>query len=248
MLVLMDPISMAAGAVIAAMGGEITKTALVPVTAWREHQTEKIKKRLDRTVHAIEHAAHGRDYQPSDRVAFKALAEAAVTDDELVADYLGGVIAASGAEDDSGVPVVARIGRMSALQLRIHYVIYRAVRELLSGSEINLHIAQDCPTIGISRSDLVVVLGDPSIGNRVAGEMYGLRAEGLITDGKYGPLKGEPEESEYYLQGKVTSLGAELFLWGHGARPVMANHIFQPGLVLSLLTEVPACPSAQVAA
>ena len=240
---------MAAGAVIAAMGGEVTKTALVPVTAWREHQTERIKKRLDRTVQAIEHAAAGSDYQPSDRVAFKALAEAAVSDDEIVADYLGGVIAASGAEDDSGVPVVARIGRMSAVQLRIHYVIYRAVQELLAGSGINLHIAQDCPTIGISRSDLAVVLGDPLIGNRLAGDMYGLLAEGLIaTGGKYGPLKGEPEESEYFLQAKVSSLGAELFLWGHGVRPALANRILEPGLAESLLTEVPSCPSATAVA
>ncbi len=51
--------------------------------------------------------------------------EAAFTDDELSADYLGGVLAASGPDDDSGVPIIAQIGRLSSLQLRMHYVMYR---------------------------------------------------------------------------------------------------------------------------
>lgn len=114
----MDPLTLAAGAVIATFGGEVVKTLAVPVEAWRQHHTSRIVARLDRVRAAAEHAAGARLLQPSDRTAFKALAEAAVTEDDLMANYLGGVIAASEPDDDSGVPVVARLGRMSALQLR----------------------------------------------------------------------------------------------------------------------------------
>src|SRR5262245_50001291 len=116
--VAVDPISLAAGAVIATLGGEVVKTAAVPLEAWRQDRTEKIRARLERAREAAEHAAAGRPLMPSDRTAFKALSEAAFSDNELLSDYLGGVMAASGPDDDDGVPIAALLGRLSALQLR----------------------------------------------------------------------------------------------------------------------------------
>jgi hypothetical protein len=60
----------------------------------------------------------------NERVAYRVLTDAAFSDDLVVAEYLAGVIAGS-TESDEGIPVLAEISRLSALQLRLHYVMYR---------------------------------------------------------------------------------------------------------------------------
>ena len=63
-----------------------------------------------------------------------------VAEDEVVADYLGGVLASARAEgSDDAVAWTALIARMSSRELQIHYMIYSAVRlEALGHREINI--------------------------------------------------------------------------------------------------------------
>ncbi|MEJ7719876.1 MAG: hypothetical protein WKF58_05290 [Ilumatobacteraceae bacterium] len=61
----------------------------------------------------------------------EALDVAKSTDERAVADYLGGVLAASG-EDDAGTPMVRLIGRLSSRDLRTHYVLYREFQRLIT--------------------------------------------------------------------------------------------------------------------
>lgn len=68
----------------------------------------------------------GRAAEVDERTMMKAISEAAITDDPLVADYLGGVLASGNGSDDA-VAMIALVGRLSGLQLRLHYVIYRQV-------------------------------------------------------------------------------------------------------------------------
>lgn len=127
---------MLVGAVLSQSVGVTAKIATTPIEARRKLWQEKIERRLGRTRTAAEAAAGGRALQVSDRVAYRALTEAAVTDDELVADYLGGVIAASGPDDDRGTPVVSLISRLSSEQLRLHYLLYRGLRVGLRSEEV----------------------------------------------------------------------------------------------------------------
>jgi len=53
--------------------------------------------------------------------------EAAFTDDTVISNYLAGVIAGSSPESDAGIPVLAEIGRLSSFQLRVHFILYRAL-------------------------------------------------------------------------------------------------------------------------
>lgn len=217
----MDPLTLAAGAVIATLGGEAVKTLAVPLEAWRQHQTSRIVARLDRVRAAAEHAAADRPLQPSDRTAFKAFAEAAVTENELMADYLGGVIAASGPDDDSGVPMVALLGRMSALQLRFHYLIYRSARELWPpGAAINLYSQKANPVVEFPRAALIQGTGVIDIGLETASTLYALTREGLIADHwTYGPPAGD-DSADFSAVVQTSALGAEVYLWGHGALSV----------------------------
>lgn len=109
-----------------------------PAQALAEHWKERIRDRLDGIRSKAESKAQGRPLQPNERVAFKVLSEGAFNDDALVADYLGGVLAASSPDDDRGAAVVAVIGRLSSDQLRLHYVMYRALSRLMPAG-LNLH-------------------------------------------------------------------------------------------------------------
>jgi hypothetical protein len=62
-------------------------------------------------------------------------------DDELVAEYFGGVLASSRSEesrDDRGSALNALIARMSTYQIRTHYIIYTVVRKLFAGKGLSL--------------------------------------------------------------------------------------------------------------
>jgi hypothetical protein len=61
-------------------------------------------------------------------------------------------------------------------------------------------------------------------------ETYSLTWEGVRGEVRAGP----------------TGAGAELFLWGHGVRPVVASSLLNPTLRFSMLTKVPAVHSARL--
>jgi len=63
----------------------------------------------------------------------RAAEEAALTDDEVVRSYLGGILA-GGDGSDNGVSFVAQISRLGSAQLRLHYVIYRQLWHIESAS------------------------------------------------------------------------------------------------------------------
>ena len=64
-----------------------------------------------------------KDWQLSERTAFKALTESAFTDDAIVQEYLAGIVAASRPGHDD-VHLVALVARLSPIQLIIHYLLY----------------------------------------------------------------------------------------------------------------------------
>lgn len=109
----------------------------------------RIEQRLKRLPAIVEAKLRGRPYVTDDRVTLKAIEEAAVADALIVADYLGGVLAATSAVDgDRGTAVVAQIGRLSASQLRLHYVIYRALWELEGRQSDLLQLRTSDPLAG----------------------------------------------------------------------------------------------------
>jgi hypothetical protein len=77
------------------------------------------------------------------RAARDVLWNGAITDDEVCAEYFGGMLAAARSEDgkdDGVVHYVDTVKAMSARQLELHYLIYKAWQMLLvrSGKSINV--------------------------------------------------------------------------------------------------------------
>lgn len=231
-----DPLDFIAGIVLGQATAGVAEVALAPVKAYSEHYKERVADRLKRVR---ERAAAKSDgpLNVDDRLAFKVLTEASFTDDELMADYLGGVLAASDGTDDAAA-VVAQIGRLSAAQLRFHYIVYREVARANRGRSVNLYDDSSAwkGRITIDVSEIIAALGRSQLVNSL---LVALHDEGLLAG--WEATEARDERPATVTVGP-TARGAELFLWGMGVQHPHASTLL---LDVELpASEIPACPSA----
>jgi hypothetical protein len=108
------------------IGGMASPLLQAPANALAEVWQETMKARILRTSERIRRKRDGstESLPITERTAVNALAAAALTDDDVVQEYLAGVVAAA-TESDDNVQFLALISRLSPLQLRLHHDIYR---------------------------------------------------------------------------------------------------------------------------
>lgn len=170
------------------------------------------------------------------RVLKGILDEGSFREDELSAEYLGGVLAASRTEtgrDDRGASLVAVVGRLSTYQLRSHYIFYTLARRALVGMDLNLSTLADRRA-----NQLFVPLHDYITSMEFSGEevhelpsivshsLYGLGREDLLKPRAWGASKHLRESPRWNKDFgpaggfvfEVTMLGVELFCAAHGLR------------------------------
>jgi len=174
------------------------------------------------------------------------LKEGSFCDDELCAQYFGGVLASSKSEisrDDRGASYVALLGRLSTYQIRAHYCFYHLFKRESNG------VGVEDLTLGTKKGRESLEIAIPLLdyfsfmGFDVEEEqlellphiMSGLLKELLIADRfetGAGVLLGEryvesyfnEDEAEEFMDAIIrpelavqpTSAGIELFLWAHG--------------------------------
>jgi hypothetical protein len=130
--------------------------------------------------------------QVNARVLKDVVTDGSLVEDELAAEYFGGVLASSRSEDgqdDTSLPLMGLIKRLSAHQLRLHYAIYWNLNRLYSESSESAEIVKIL-TLGYKRG---VFIPDPTIrklmgpkrdeltGLKLLEHMvYGLQREGLV--------------------------------------------------------------------
>lgn len=205
---MVDPLSIGAGAVAKAVqsaaeeGGKAASgvvsrvfgpaadeigEALRRYTAYRVGNVERIAEAADRK-------SCGREGVVSPRLAHAILEEGSWCDDELMAEYLGGVLAAGrtpSGRDDRAVTWSTLITSMSALQLRTHFVLYREWAHALRGNkEVALTAAPpDRTMMYVNLDDLLVILNEvaPDVSNDaiVTDILTGLIRFSLIQDADY---------------------------------------------------------------
>jgi hypothetical protein len=173
------------------------------------------------------------------RVGIRVLEESWYADEDVLVDYLGGVLASAWTpqgRDDRGAAFAALIARLSSYQLRSHYIWYTALRRALAGIEINLRDAgerQRLARIYMPSASYFVAMAFSE------GEDYeaifshcfhGLNDEGLAYGEAAGPYEhlansifgaGVPPRARNapVANGIVlgpTVRGVELYLWAHG--------------------------------
>jgi hypothetical protein len=216
-----------------------------PGKAVGQELADRIKPRFARLLDKAHRK--GMDGPVSDRVAAKALHEAAFTDDDVTLEYLAGVVAASGPDDDAGAAIVAQIGRLSAVQLRLHYIVYREVRRLWEGPDpINLSDGTQAPKgdITFDRDDLSRALSGAQH-EEIGQALAALRREDLVGD---FALKHVEDDAgvRYIAWARPTGMGALLFLWGQGIAHLSSIYLFADDLGIDPLADVPETPSARL--
>ena len=156
------------------------------------------------------------------KVLKEILSHGSFCDDELTAEYFGGVLASSRtgiARDDRGAAFTALIGGLSSYQVRAHYYFYSLVKILFDGDSRNVNTPE-------GRRDLEVFIPFESyekalefspdessviILNHI---MFGLAKEGLIEQSFRIGANVAPGSHGIVFQ--PSALGTELYLWAHG--------------------------------
>ncbi len=184
------------------------------------------------------------------KVLKNVLQEGAFCDDELAAEYFGGVLASSRTEvgrDDRGAAFAAPTGRLTSYQIRSHFFFYTMVRVIFEGMDINIGVAEgrsDCrlfvPFNAYAAALDFSEAEDPGV--ITSHVMFGLSREALIDGafqfGDTEHLKGSyPEADDPGLLFAPSALGVELYLWAHGRGDLPVRAILDSSVALP--SEIP---------
>jgi hypothetical protein len=190
------------GTALATMGDDINKLYAKGRDKIVEVATKKIDNPEDgRTVNL--------------RAARDVLWNGAITDDEVCAEYFGGMLAAARSEDgkdDSVVHYVDTIKAMSARQLELHYVIYGAWQKMLVVEKSTINVASSNDV-----NDKKVVMAGLELSNRnlpYDRDLTVLNRLGLISTYKY-ETHVVGEKSLPYVELTPTTFGVMLFAVAH---------------------------------
>lgn len=196
------------------------------------------------------------------RAAASAFEAAQFADDEIVTEYLSGVLATGrhpDGGDDGGIPWSSLIARLSSVQLRIHFVLYSNFRQVFRGDADRTRLF-DFPMgpIAIPLVELVAAAGlvpDELIWSRVNDALVGLKQEDLIGGFAYGDreffnkrqgtakYRWEKERRletpfEPLLEVSATPVGVKLFMWGLGYGQHADSAYVDPNFAFDLVEPV----------
>jgi len=140
-----------------ATGNLIVRLLGPSLDVWGEYFGERsrgfVNKRQENVQQVLEAADHklpnelppGASIHP--RVLKDVFEVGSFVEDQLVADYFGGVLASSMtgvSRDDRGASMAKLVAELSAYKVRLHFVIYREIKRLFDGSSRSLDISNDC--------------------------------------------------------------------------------------------------------
>lgn len=187
------------------------------------------------------------------RVLRDVVNDGSFNEDEISVEYFGGVLASSrtpNGRDDRGAVLTNLLSRLSTYQMRSHYILYSAMRQVHLGSEKNIGDVHARRALGILLPFRVYLrLMDFSAGELVQRVsiaehvMFGLDRESLIGRFQYGQwykIRTSADQvcrSETFqgIEFQPTVIGAELFLSAHGLGNKGINAIFDPNLTFKPL-------------
>jgi hypothetical protein len=195
------------------------------IKSFAEKRFENLRKIFENASRLIGDVQEdGKRVHP--RVLKDILDDGSLRDDEISASYYGGVLASSRSgvsRDDRGAAFSSLLGRLTTYQLRAHFILYRAVREVYFPSDANLQESKGRRKCGIFIPfvDYLNAMGiekgeQPQ--QLIPHVFFGLARESLIEDQwAFGPPEGLKQlYNDADTAGVVfypSALGVELFLW-----------------------------------
>jgi hypothetical protein len=188
----------------------------------------------------------------SPRVLKHILDEGRFCEDELAAEYYGGMLAGSREEtgkDDQCLPYLSKVKQMSVYQIKLHFAFYYQVLKLHKGSDLNLGLGNDLPKAGLflPHEFLFQILPpekQEQYWDLMAHCVVGLNTHGLINTYSYGEAehlkKRFPNAEQRGIYLEPNFVGAELFLWALGKQTPNGHKFFETNISdVDLVIDVP---------
>ncbi len=170
------------------------------------------------------------------RVLKAVINEGSYSEDPVILEYFGGVLASSRTEigrDDRGARIIKILDNLSAYQIRTHYLLYSTIAHLFSNSGKEFGLSEN-------RAQMQVFLPLESYVNSMAFTQpewdnpqifvhiwHGLSSDNLIANQWRSGDRETLQKIAKNVPGdgiicQPSTLGAELFLWGfgHGDKPL----------------------------
>ncbi len=169
------------------------------------------------------------------------LDDGSYAEDELAAEYFGGILASSRSgvsRDDRGAYFCSLVGRLNTYQLRSHYIFYSLFKAGYEDGEFNLTNDTDNRSVAAyiswkSYLEGMEFVEDEEFNAILGNIFFGLHREDLIGIFAYGNDASTHPFSSSPGPGIIVSpsaLGAELFLWAHGLGNVASARFFHPDI------------------
>jgi hypothetical protein len=194
------------------------------------------------------------------RVAYVILEEGALCDDDLMANYLGGVLAGGRSRDgrdDRAVAWSRIITGLSSLQIRAHYLLYREWAVLLHGAT-----EKSMQTVNLSKHAMIVdqaefrdlLVSGSSVDSftAMAHSIYGLASAGLL--GSHYGWSGRTiidyithrRPFPVTLQVEPTNTGLELYGWAQGLPGITSFEFPELAQAFDTKPPIPRLSSAKI--
>ncbi len=154
------------------------------------------------------------------RVARDIFWNGSFTDEAICAEYFGGILAASRSDDgndDAGIYYADLIKSLSSKQLKLHYLFYTCLNNLLVSDPTKADInpgqeEQISPEkVCLSTREIQTLVGEDDIGR----ELHALHAKGLIGDFKSQGHLLSDGRTVPYCEIAPTVLGIQLYAVAH---------------------------------
>ena len=199
---------------------------------WLDFRTRNVGRILESADRKLGDRAEGTGSVPV-RVAGAIFEEGSYCDDQVVSEYLGGVLASSKSgvsRDDRGTRWVKLITSLSTYEIRLHYVLYSAPRAVYvqRPQRTDWGNGQSYGELRVVMSQLDVMKAmdftpEAPAGEIMAEAMFALHREDLITKWVMGPseeaqrnlgrMAGPPG---FLLCFAPTTVGVQLYMWAQG--------------------------------
>lgn len=254
---MVDPATAAGGALIAYLGKPLLVKLLGPsfeylggeIKGYTEKANENLKNIISKSVKKLGKKIDEPGQVPP-KVLKEILFEGAFCENELAAEYFGGVLASSRSgvsRDDRGATYIKLVSGLSTYQLRLHYVLYTTLREKFLGSGIEPGTERLQMRIYIPSDEYLIAMDFQSTEDSAVisnHSLYGLQRSDLIgfwASGskeiieKFLNVKKIPKRG---LAFRPTGPGMELYLWGHGMGDLSIKHFLDPQFELEPISEI----------
>lgn len=153
----------------------------------------------------------------NERVAYDILWNGGWTDDDVCAEYFGGVLASSRSEDgkdDSNIQFTNVIRSLSSSQLRLHCLIYTVLNKMLVASKSQVNVAQNTEIeqheIWLSAVELL-----KTYQIKIDADFNALYRQGLVSQYKWEIISTQSPLLVPYGMAKPTTFGVMLYAAAH---------------------------------